>query len=103
MDAPTRKMLGDLIRSTRASVEAAADENPAPVYSQRWVDRRRLLVSEELLQLIEGLLEAEAVDARALAEQMQAVLRRTHDIAPGFGLVEASEVILHALADAPPA
>ncbi|HLT29936.1 MAG TPA: hypothetical protein VK013_07830 [Myxococcaceae bacterium] len=92
-----RAMLEALARA-REVVDAHLPQSPAVQGSQRWVDRRRALAVDLALEFAQAALVDEALDTRALAERMEALLHTTHEVAPGFGLDRAAGCVLEGLA-----
>lgn len=97
MNALQRKSIDETVATLKARLDEAFEEKAAAVYSQAWVDKRRLLFAEETLALLSLTLEGDALDARAFGEALARLLHRGRDLAPGHGLEEAAEAILHAL------
>src|SRR5690606_41156998 len=88
-----RAMLEALARA-REVVDAHLPQSPAVQGSQRWVDRRRALAVDLALEFAQAALVDQALDSRALAERMEALLHTTHEGAPGFGLDSAAGYVL---------
>lgn len=97
MDEARRKAILAALEPLRARVGEAFDEKAAQVYSQGWVDKRRLLLAEDALSLIETTLEEESLDTRAFLERLEALLHRARDLAPGQAVATAAGAILEAL------
>lgn len=85
------------LAQARETLEASWPQDRAPVYSQGWVDRRRLLVVDLALEFAQQVLEGAAVDTRRMAERIEAVLHVAHDVAPGYGLERAAACVLEGL------
>ncbi len=97
------RILGALDEVRARVAEAFEDQQqPAAVLTQGWVDKRRLLLAEDALRVLEVALGEEAVDARVFAEAVEAFVHRARDLAPGHGLDAASRAILDALAEGDP-
>lgn len=106
MDANRRQQILDAVTQVRARVTDAHDDlgltKAAPVLSQRWVDRRRLLFAEDALAVLECALGEETLDGRALAETLHGLLHRAKELAPGHGLETAARAVFEALAEGDP-
>lgn len=102
MNALQRRSIEETLSTLRSRLDEAFEEKAAPVYSQAWVDKRRLLFAEETVGLLAQTLEGDALDVRAFAETLARLLHRGRDLAPGHGLEEAAEAILHALEQGAP-
>jgi hypothetical protein len=94
-----RARLLDALASLRPLLAAAWPEGKSPLFSQGWVDRRRLLLVELLVQLAGEVLREDALDTRALAEKLEEVLHVAQELAPGLGLEQAAQQVLSALAE----
>lgn len=97
MDPTRRKLITEAVAEVRARVSASFDERPAPVYSQGWVDKRRLLLVEQALELIDLTVEGDALDVRRFAEAFERLLHQAKELAPGHGMETAAEAVLSAL------
>lgn len=82
----------------REVLETTWTQERSATYSQGWVDRRRILLVDLLLQLAQETCEGSALDTRALAERMEAVLHTAQELAPGYGLDHAAASVLEGLA-----
>jgi hypothetical protein len=104
MDLSRRQRILEALAQARARVEEAYEDHQkaSAVLSQAWVDKRRLLMAEDALRLLEVALGDDAIDTRALAEGLEALLHRARDLTPGHGLEAASRAILEALAEGDP-
>lgn len=102
MTKEQRKTIAEAVETVRGQLALCADDSAAAIYSQRWVDKRRVLFVEDALDLILTCIADEALDARALAERMESVLNRARELAPGHGMGTAQEAILAALTDGDP-
>lgn len=96
-----RQPIQDALARARETLEASWPQERAPIYSQGWVDRRRLLVVDLALEFSQQVLEGSAVDARRLAERLEAVLHVAHDVAPGYQLQRAADCVLEGLSGDP--
>jgi len=97
MNDDERTPILSALARTREALEASWPQERAPIYSQGWVDRRRLLVVDLALEFSQQVLEGAAVDARRMAERIEAVLHVAHDVAPGYGLDRAAACVLEGL------
>ena len=104
MDNARRQQILTALEQVRQRVAEAFDDHqkPAAVLTQDWVDKRRLLLAEDALRVLQVALGEEAVEARAFAEAVEAFVHRARDLAPGHGFDAASRAILDALAEGDP-
>lgn len=101
-----RKEILRAVEGVREKVTHAHDDlgmaKAAPVLTQRWVDRRRLLFAEDALTVLETALAEETLDGRVLAEALHGLLHRAKELAPGHGIETAARAIFEALAEGDP-
>ncbi|ATB30031.1 hypothetical protein [Melittangium boletus] len=97
-----REELIAAFQEVRERVQAAGPEEPSPVLSQGWVDRRRLVLVDLILTLCEEVMRGETLGARELAERLHPVLTAAQELAPGYSLGKAAALVLAALEEGEP-
>ncbi|OJH34774.1 hypothetical protein [Cystobacter ferrugineus] len=97
-----REQVLEALIEVRARAQSAWPEEKSPQLSQGWVDRRRLLLLDLVLGVGEELMRAETLGARELAERLHPVLVAAQELAPGYSLGKAADLVLEALEEGEP-
>ena len=90
------------LQQVRERAQAAWPEEASPALSQGWVDRRRLLLLDLVLEVGEEVMRGETLGARELAERLHPVLTAAQEVGPGYSLGKAAELVLEALGEGEP-
>jgi len=81
----------ELVKEAHAEVEKAYLQNPATKGSTDWLQKRRLLLADLGLHLVQASVSEDEVNRQKLKRYLFSILTISEEFIPGYGLSETAE------------
>lgn len=84
----------ELVKIAHSEVEKAYLENPAVKGSAEWLQKRRLLLADVGLHLVQAALTGDEVNTQKLKRYLFSILTISEEFIPGNGLSETADKLV---------
>jgi hypothetical protein len=94
METEATQAILELVKSAHDQVEKLYLENPAAKGSPEWLNKRRLLLADLSLHLVQAALKGPEPDPERLKRSLFAVLTLAHEFLPAAALRDTAEKLI---------
>ncbi len=94
MNNPEKETVLDLLRKAHAQVENIYLENPATKGSDAWQEKRRWLLADLGIHVVQAALQGDTVNIDRLQRSLFSVLTISHEFLPEVGLLAMADKLM---------